>query len=161
MKYLKMLPLLGALVILLGIGLRPALDAQGPVKGPELPPKILAFQKAIEIAAGDSDLVKKLKERHNTAVRLLDERTKEYKKGIREISFVFEATRLVAEAKLDLADRPDARVTALEQTLEVAQFIEKHLQDQLDKGFGSRADLERARFGRLTVEVELLKAKQK
>jgi outer membrane protein TolC len=74
---------------------------------------------------------------------------------------VFEATRLVAEAKLDLADRPEARITALEQTLEVAQFIEKHLQDQLDKGFGSRADLERARFGRLSVEVELLKAKQK
>jgi hypothetical protein len=35
------------------------------------------------------------------------------------------------------------------------------LQQQIDKGFGSRTDLERARFARLSVEAEILKAKQK
>jgi hypothetical protein len=134
--------------------------AQSPAQALFVNPKVLAFLKPVQPAEGDSDLKKKLKERHNSAVTLLDERIKEYRKGIRDISFVYEAARLAAEAKRDLAEGAKARAVALEQTLELAKLFEAYLQQQLTKGFGSKGDLERARYGRLTLEVELLKGKK-
>jgi hypothetical protein len=137
------------------------LDAQQPAALPEISPKILAFLKPVEPAAGDTELQKKLKERHNAAVKLLEERINEYKKGIRDVSVVFEAGRLAADAKLELDPSPQARIAVLEQTLEAAKELEASLQKQLDKGFGSKGDLQRARLARLNVEVDLIKAKQK
>ena len=74
---------------------------------------------------------------------------------------LLEAARFVADAKLDLADTAESRVEALELTLKIAMLVEKVLQDQVDKGFGSKGDLARAKLARLSVEVELLKAKGK
>jgi hypothetical protein len=135
--------------------------AQTPADAPGVSPKILAFLKPVAIAEGDSELQKKLKERHNVAVKMLEERVNEYKKGVRDIGPVFEAARLTAEAKLDLAENAEARTDVLNQLLDVAQLIESNLAQQVAKGFGSKADLERARYTRLTLEVELLRAKQK
>jgi hypothetical protein len=135
--------------------------AQAPADAVGVNPEILAFLKPVAIADGDSELKKKLKERHNVAVKLLEERVTEYKKGVRDISPVFEAARLTAEAKLDLAENAEARTAVLQQLLDVAKLIEGNVAQQLAKGFGSKADLERARYARLTLEVELLRAKQK
>jgi hypothetical protein len=135
--------------------------AQDPAAAPGVSPEILAFLKPVTIAEGDSELQKKLRERHNVAVKLLEERINEYKKGVRDISPVFEAARLTAEAKLDLAENAEARTAALKQLLDVAKLIESNLAQQLAKGFGSKADLEQARYGRLTLEVELLRPKPK
>ena len=135
--------------------------AQAPADGPTVSPEILAFLKPVPIAAGDSELQKKLKERHNVAVKLLEERVNEYKRGVRDISPVFEAARFTAEAKLDLAENAAARTAVLNQLLDVAKLIESNLAQQLAKGFGSKADLERARYARLTLEVELLRAEHK
>ncbi len=135
--------------------------AQTPADAPEVSPEIRAFLKPLVIAEGDSELQKKLKERHNVAVKLLEERVKEYKKGVRDISPVFEAARLTADAKLDLAENAEARTAVLNQLLDVAKLIESNLEQQLAKGFGSKGDLERAHYARLTLEVELLRAKQK
>jgi hypothetical protein len=46
------------------------------------------------------------------------------------------------------------------ETLEVAKLAEEHIKRQRKGGFGSKADLERARYARLSLEVELLRAKQ-
>jgi hypothetical protein len=134
---------------------------QQPTVAPELSPKLLAFLKPIEPAAGDSELQQKLKERHNVAVKLLELRVTEYKKGVRDIAPVFDAARIALDAKLDLDPSAKARIAVLEQSLELARQMEGNLQQQIDKGFGSKGDLERAKFARLTVEVELIKAKQK
>jgi hypothetical protein len=136
-----------------------AQDAAKTKGGAEISPKVLAFLKPVEVASEDSELQKKLKERHNVAVALLQERISEYKKGTRELSLVFEAAKLTADAKLELADKPEARIAVLEQTLEMAKVVEDHLEQQLKKGFGSKGDLERARLARLSVEIELLRAK--
>ena len=135
--------------------------AQTPADAPKVSPEILAFLKPVAIAEGDSELQKKLKERHNVAVKMLAERVNEYRKGVRDIGPVFEAARLTAEAKLDLAENAEARTAVRQQLLGVAKLVENNLAQQLAKGFGSKADLEQARFGCLTMEVELLKAKQK
>jgi len=152
---------LTALVVLAPGSSVVTLRGQQPAGAPELNPKILAFLKPVEPAAGDSELQQKLKERHNAAVRLLEIRIAEYKKGVRDTGPVFEAAHLVSEAKLDLDPSPQARINVLEHTLEVAKLVESTFQQQIDKGFGSKGDLERARFARLTVEVQLLRAKEK
>jgi len=142
-----------------GAGTGPRTAAQTPADAPEVSPKILAFLKPVAIAEGDSELQKKLKERHNVAVKLLEERFNEYKKGVRDLSHLFEAAQLTAEAKMSLAENAEARIAVLKQRLEVAQLFESNLKQQFAKGFGSKADLQRARYACLTIEVELLRAK--
>jgi hypothetical protein len=148
--------LLAGAFLVCAVAMATAQKASAP---PAVHPEVLEFSKTVEIADGDEELLKKRKERHNAAVSLLDERVAEYKSGSRELNAVFEAARLVAEGKLDLAETAEARVEALELTLKVAQLMEKLLQEQVDKGFGSKGDLARAKHARLSVEVELLKAK--
>src|SRR5262249_7768993 len=153
---------IAALAAMVGLLMLPAsYFGQQPPGAPGISPKILAFLKPVEPAAGDSELQQKLKERHNAAVKLLEERINEYKKGVRDISAVFEAGRLAADAKLDLDPSPKARIAVLEQTLDAATELEASLQHQLDSGFGSKGDLHRARLAGLNVEVDLIKAKQK
>src|SRR5262249_36394694 len=82
-------------------------SAQTPAEAPKIGPEIQPLLKPVAIAGGDSELQKKLKERHNTAVKMLEERVNEYKKGVRDITPVFEAARLTAEAKLDLAENAE------------------------------------------------------
>ena len=138
---------------------KPAADA--PARSAEVSAKLAAFLKVAEPAQGDSELRQKLKERHNSAVKLLELRIDNYKKGRGDTATVFEAARLAAEAKLDLAENADGRGTVLEQMVEVTKAFEAHLQKQVDSGIGSKADLERARYARLSAEVQLLKSRQK
>jgi hypothetical protein len=121
--------------------------------------KEMEFLDTIE-PKGD-ELARALAERHNSAVKLLQERINEYEKGIRDINPVYEAGRLVADAKLDLAADADAKVKILEHTLKVAEMAEAYLKQVKEKGLGSSADLERAHYGSLNVKVQLLQAKQK
>src|SRR5215468_11259674 len=120
-------PLVIATLVLCGIAIG-TLRGQKPAGSPEISPKILAFLKPVEPAAGDSELQQKLKERHNAAVKLLEERINEYKKGVRDVSVVFEAGRLAADAKLELDPSPKARIAVLEQTLDAAKELEASLQ---------------------------------
>jgi len=131
-----------------------------PATAPEVDPSVTAFMKRIDAVAGDDALRQKLKERHNTAVHLLELRVAEYHKGISDVSPVFEAERLIAQAKLDLAQNVQEREAVMQQVVDVARVIESRLEKQLKSGFGSEADLERARLARQTAEVELLKLKQ-
>jgi hypothetical protein len=123
--------------------------------------KEMGFLETIEPKGDEPELATALKERHNSAVKLLQERINEYEKGIRDINPVYEAGRLVADAKLDLAADADAKVKILEHTLKVAELAEAYLKQVNEKGLGSRADLERAHYGSLNVKVQLLQAKQK
>src|SRR5262245_12494231 len=72
-------------------GLRSPSVAQPPAGAPEVNPKVLAFLKPVETPARDGELQKKLKERHNVAAKLLEDRINEYRKGVRDINSVFEA----------------------------------------------------------------------
>jgi hypothetical protein len=143
----------------LAYGQSPSLRIQGPVQSPEVSSEILAFMEPIEVIADDDELNRKLTERHNAGALMLKDRVEEYRAGRRDLNDVFEAARLVALSKLDLASTDEQRRAALEQTLEVAQQIESSQNRQVELGFGSKGDLERARYARLGVEVEILKLK--
>jgi hypothetical protein len=172
MKYPMLQPvaiLMGSFLLFVPLGLPGRAEAQPPAEkaGPksvtfsELKKtlKEMGFLETIE-PKGD-ELAKALKERHNSAVTLLQERLNEYEKGTRDINPVYEAGRLVADAKLDLAADADAKVKILEQTLKVAELAEAYLKQLNEKGLGSKAELERAHYGSLNVKVQLLQAKQK
>jgi hypothetical protein len=136
--------------------------AQQPAESPAESKVLGAFLERSKVDEDkDSKLTKLLKERHNSAVTLLEERIKEYKAGRRDINSVYEAARFAAEAKLDLAGKDEEKIKVLEQTLAVAKLAEAQVEQQLKKGFGSKGDLERARYARLSLEVELLRANQK
>jgi hypothetical protein len=127
-------------------------------KAPAISQRVLDFTKPVPVE-GD-ELHKKLAERHNAAAELLDARVEEYKKGVCDLNAVMDAARLAVDAKYDVADSDDARMRVLEDTLEVAKMIEDRARQVMEKGLGSKADYQKARLGRLSVEVAILKAKR-
>jgi hypothetical protein len=138
-----------------------------PPKGePEVNPKVLAFLKPVAVEATDTQLQKLLKERHNVAAKYLQERVKQYKEGIRDLTYVFDAVKLVVQAKLDLATDQQARIEVFEETVAVTRLAEEHLSNLADELAKKKitmpaADLELARYARLCAEVELHKEKEK
>ncbi len=122
------------------------------------PPKlILEFLRKVPLQGG-TPLEQKLAERHNAAVDLLEARADQYKKGVSDLNLVLDAARLVVEAKLDLAKNPKERLEVLNRTLPLAKYIEERTRQVWEKGLGSKADYQRALLGRLSIEVEILKA---
>jgi hypothetical protein len=162
----RVIAILASLLMLLSVAQRAARAEDTVTTQPaagggssDISPAIAAFMQPVQLADGDDELRQKLKERHNTAVHLLELRVDEYHKGLSDLTPVFEAARLVGEAKLDLAQNADERRAALEQTLAASNVLQSRIEKQLQKGFGSEADLTRARLVRETAEVELLKLK--
>jgi len=163
----RVIAILASLLMLLSVAQRAARAEDAATTQPaaggggstDISPAIAALMQPVQLADGDDELRQKLKERHNTAVHLLELRVDEYHKGLSDLTPVFEAARLVGEAKLDLAQNADERRAALEQTLAASNVLQSRIEKQLQKGFGSEADLTRARLVRETAEVELLKLK--
>lgn len=133
---------------------KPATDSR-PLK--EVDPAVASFMKPVEIAQGDDELRQKMKQRHNTAVRLLEVRTESYRKGLADASGVYEAAREVADANRDLAQSDEERQAAAKHFVDVLRAGEKRLEEQWKAGVGSESNLLRARLARETAEVELLK----
>jgi len=123
----------------------------------EVDPAVASFIKPVEAAQGDDELRQKMKQRHNTAVRLLELRIESYRKGLSDASGVFEAAREVADADRDLAQSAEEREAAAKHYVEVLRAGEKRLEEQWKSGVGSEANLLRARLARETAEVELMK----
>jgi hypothetical protein len=123
----------------------------------EVDPAVAAFMKPVDAAPGDDEMRQKLKQRHNTAVRLLELRVESYRKGLADVSAVFEAAREVADSDRDLAQSADERQAAARQFANVLRAGERRLEEQLKAGFGSEANLLRTRLARETAEIELLK----
>jgi len=138
----------------------PSTAGKPPADAPpvhEVDPVIAAFMKPVEIAQGDDELRQKMKQRHNTAVRLLELRIESYRKGVSDVSGVFEAAREVADADRDLAQSAEEHEAAAKHFVEVLRAGEKRLEEQWKSGVGSEANLLRARLARETAEVDLLK----
>ena len=126
----------------------------------EINPVVTAFTRRVEIGSDDDALTKLLKERHNTAVRLLELRLDSYHRGVDDSQKVFDAVRLVADAKLELARDDKEREAALEQVVQALRFAELRLETQAKSGLVPAANVEQARLARQTAEIQLLKARR-
>lgn len=135
-------------------------DQQVPAERPTISPRVAEFVKAVAESPDDDEFVKKLKERHNVAVKLFEARIAEYRRNVGDLLQVLDAARLVIEAKLDLAPDRDAQLEVYQQAHEVAHMVEAHFQKLRDAGLGAASDLERAKLARLNVEIQILKLKR-
>jgi hypothetical protein len=126
----------------------------------DVDPAVTAFLAPVQAQSGDNELRQKLIERHNVAVKLLELRLNEYRRGLVPLSEGMAAAGAVAEAKMDLAQSDDERAKVAQQTLDVMKVAEARIEKQVQAGFGSEADLDRTRLARLNAEIELLKLKQ-
>ena len=89
---------------------------------------------------------------------LLKAQIQEYKSGVRDLSAVLEAARLVVQSKLDLASDDPGRLAIYQDVLDVAKMIEDRLAALYESGIGPVSEY--AARSRLSVEIEILKLKE-
>ena len=126
----------------------------------DVDPAVAAFLQPIEAAQGDDALRAKLKERHNTAVRLLQAHIDRYRSGIADLSAVFESAQEVAAAKMVLAQNAGERADVARHVVEATRAVESRLEKQVQAGVGLEVNLLRARLARENAEIELLSLQQ-
>ena len=139
---------------------QPASPTTTPATGAalrEIDPAVARFMKPAEVASEDDALRRKLIERHNTAVRLLELHIERYRNGVADGSAVFESAKDVAEAKMSLGRTPAEREAAAREVVEVTRSVEARVEKQFQSGLGLELNVMRARLARETAEVELLK----
>jgi hypothetical protein len=125
--------------------------------------KLLDFakeKKKIEPKDGDGDLRKLQVQRYNVALEELAQRGEDYKKNLTNQQTVFDAARHLVEAELEVQAKPEDRAKVLEKVVELVKWYEDKLERSLKEDVGSRAELLRARYTRLTYEIDLLKTRR-
>jgi hypothetical protein len=151
-----------ALVIILWAGgLQLSLYAQQVAK---LSPKVMAVVNAppVDLKDDDAPLLRLKKERFNAALNEAKARFDLYSRG-------FDANtrtdrgggeRLFG-AEVDLYDKPEEKAQVLQRQLDVYNEAEANLQKQVRQGLATQADLERLRYNRLSVEIDLFNNKKR
>lgn len=151
------------IVTLLLIAALPAAAQLPPpttVAARQVDPAVASFMKLAEPASEDDPVQLKLKERHNTAVRLLELHIERYRNGVADSSAVFASAKDVADAKMELARTPAEREAAARQMVDVTRSVEARMEKQWEAGLGVELSVLRARLARETAEIELLKLRR-
>ena len=73
---------------------------------------------------------------------------------------VVDAGLRLQEAELSLAEDAAGRVAVLQKTVDIVREFEAVYQSTVNSGERSQLELQRVRYERLTIEIELLKAKK-
>ncbi len=93
--------------------------------------------------------------RFNAAIAEAKERYALFKKGQRKFPDLVDVGQRVLTAQADLAQSPEERAQVLDQQLQVFAEAEDNLDKQLKEGRGLAADLDRLRYERFGVEIDL------
>jgi hypothetical protein len=109
----------------------------------------------LDIKDEDSQLIKLKKMRFNTAIAEAKERYTLFKKGQTKFSDLVDVGQRVLTAQADLAQSPEERAQVLDTQLQVFAEAEDNLDKQIKDGKGQAADLDRLRYERYGVEIEL------
>lgn len=128
----------------------------------ELIDKLLALSKQKKLdARGEKDELRKLLiERHNVALDELKEACEEFQRNLATNAIVYEAARHFLQTELEVQARPEGRVKVLEKALEIVRWYENRQERGVKANQVPRTDLLRTRYQRLTLEIDLLKAKR-
>jgi hypothetical protein len=110
---------------------------------------------------GDDELRKLLKERYSTAVRELGATYQEFLAGRIVPDRVFDCSRRVLHAQLELTDRPTEQIAAYEKYLDFLKEVEKLTLPGFNAGRVPRADMEMTLYMRQDAEILLLRAQRK
>jgi hypothetical protein len=122
----------------------------------EIDAAVAVFSKPLDVSSNDDAMRQKLKERHNTAVRLLQARIEGYHKGTSDAASVFEAARIVGDAKRDLATSTAERNTLAHQMLDLLRMVEQRMSQEFRSGLISETSLLTAQLARQAEEIEIM-----
>ncbi|HET9376447.1 MAG TPA: hypothetical protein VFO40_15850 [Chthoniobacterales bacterium] len=145
-------------IILCASGLQVALYAQQPTK---LSPKVMAIVNVplAELKDDDPPLLRLKKERFNAALREAKARIDLYARGLTRLPELIEAGERLFGAEIDLYDKGDQKAQVLESQLDVYIEAEANLEKRVKEGLATQADLERLRYNKYSVEIDLFNAK--
>jgi hypothetical protein len=83
------------------------------------------------------------------------------KSGAGDIVFtlysIYQGSKELCQAELDLCEKPSERVAAWEKLLDVAKEVEGIFEKQFKAGTGSESNFQRAKAERLSAEIDLLR----
>ncbi len=145
-------------IILWASGVQISLYAQQVSK---LSPKVLAVvnRSPLEVKDGDAPLVRLKKERFNAALKEAKARFDLYDRGFTRIPELIEVGEKLFGAEVDLYDKPEEKAQVLQRQLDVYSEAEANLEKQVKEGLATQADLERLRYDKVSVEIDLFKVK--
>jgi hypothetical protein len=113
----------------------------------------------LDIMDNEAPLLRLKKERFNAALNEAKARFDLYKRGVRKLPDLIEVGERLFGAEVDLYDKPEDRVRVLQRQLDVYKEAEENLQKQVKEGLATQADLERLRYYKVSLEIDLLTAK--
>jgi hypothetical protein len=93
--------------------------------------------------------------RFNSAIAEAKERYALFKKGQAKFPDLVDVGQRVLAAQADLAQSPEERAQVLDKQLQVFAEAEDNLDKQVKEGKGQAADLDRLRYERFGVEIDL------
>ena len=127
----------------------------------KLSPKVMEVVNGplLELKDDDSPLLKLKKERFNAALKEAKARFSLYDRGLTRLPELIEVGERLFAAEVDLNDQPEQKVQILQRQLDVYTEAESNLEKQVKDGLATEADLERLRYNKLSVQIELYKAK--
>jgi hypothetical protein len=144
--------------ILFAAFLQATLYAQRAAK---LSPKVMEVINGpvLELKDDDPPLLRLKKERFNAALKEVKARYDLYNRGLTRIPELIDVGERLFAAEADLYDDPEKKVEALQRQLDVYTEAETNLEKQVKDGLATQADLERLRYDKLSVQINLFKAK--
>lgn len=145
-------------IILWASGFQLCLYAQ---QAPKLSPKVTAAFNAppMQLKEDDAPLLRLKKERFNAVLNEAKDRLDLYNRGLIRIPELIEVGKRLTRAEADLYDKPEEKAQVLQRQLDVYTDAEANLEKQVREGLVPHADLERLRFDRLSVEIDLFKVR--
>ena len=145
-------------IILWASGIQISLYAQ---QVPKLSPKVMAVvnRPPLEVKDDDAPLVRLKKERFNAALNEAKARFDLYNRGLTRVPELIEVGERLFAAEVDLYDKPEEKTQVLQQQLDVYSEAEANLEKQVKEGLATKADLERLRYNKVSVEIDLFKVR--
>ena len=155
---LRLVPSVTLVAILFAGSLEATLYGQRAAK---LSPKVMEVINGpvLELKDDDPPLLRLKKERFNAALKEVKARYDLYNRGLTRIPELIDVGERLFAAEADLYDDPEKKAEALQRQLDVYTEAETNLEKQVKDGLATQADLERLRYDKLSVQINLFKAK--
>jgi hypothetical protein len=155
---LRLVPSFTLATILFAGSLEATLYAQRAAK---LSPKVMEVINGpvLELKDDDPPLLRLKKERFNAALKEVKARYDLYNRGLTRIPELIDVGERLFAAEAELYDDPEKKAEALQRQLDVYSEAETNLEKQVKDGMATQADLERLRYDKLSVQINLFKAK--
>jgi hypothetical protein len=127
----------------------------------KLSPKVMAVINSppAELKDDDSPLLRLKKERFNAALNEAKARFDLYNRGLTRIPDLIAVGERLFGAEVDLYDNPEDKTRVVQRQLDVYNEAETNLEKQVRDGLATQADLERLRYNKVSLEIDLLNLK--